>query len=124
METRLEKELSDVRKNGDLCWLRPEQSADTAGGVHVGKEVFDVGTGDQGIIFAFKKKTPVFRSSGWTICSRSRRTWRMWKGQKVFVNAEEFHVDTGVVSYGICKIMVMCVPDGGAGHCDARGLCG
>ena len=51
METRLGKTLDDVRKNGDLWWLRPEQSADTAGGVHVGKEVFDFGAGHRGIMF-------------------------------------------------------------------------
>ena len=27
-----------------------------------------------------------------------------WKGKKVFVDAEEFHVDTDVLSHGIYKI--------------------
>ena len=40
-----------MRKNGDLLWLRLEQSPDIAGGVHVGKGDFDVGEGGQDIIF-------------------------------------------------------------------------
>ena len=51
MAIRLGKKLNDVRKNGALWWLRPEQSLVIAGGVHVGKDGFDVGAGDQGIIF-------------------------------------------------------------------------
>ena len=51
MATRLGTTLDDVYKNGDLWWLRPEQSRDIAGAVHVGEDDFDVGVGGQDIMF-------------------------------------------------------------------------
>ena len=54
METGLGKKLNDVRKNGDLWWLLPEQSPDIAGGEYVGKEEdYDDDVGGQDIMFGY-----------------------------------------------------------------------
>ena len=55
MATRLAKKSTDVRKNGTLWWLRQEQSADIAGGEHVGKDDYDDDVGGQDIMFGYAR---------------------------------------------------------------------
>ena len=52
--------------------------------------------GDQGIMFGYKKKTPVLPICGWMgdIMLKKLGNMAWWKGAKVIVDAEEFHVDT------------------------------
>ena len=53
-----------------------------------------------------EEKTPVLSSSGWMADILLKKSGNMawWKGKKVFVDAEELHVDTDVWSHGIYKI--------------------
>ena len=80
MATRLAKKLNDVRKNGDLWWLRPEQSPVIAGGVLVGKDDddvdVDVDAGGQEIMFGCATdKTEDNMSLTRPMATRLRKKW-------------------------------------------------